>query len=509
MHLKTFNYIYPSQKIIFLLPMKKSLLLLAAGIGMSVASQAQLAVGATSPDWTFTDINGTSQHLYAYLDSGYTVIIDISATWCGPCWSFHNSHVAEALTDHYGPNGTITPGKIKFIFIEGDGSTTNSDLMGTGSSTQGNWVTGTNYPIVDEASLSNTYQIGGFPTFQVICPDRKIKYGGAGYSTAMAQESFWLGYTNGCPSAVSGAESAISAEPINVCAPSTTIQNLGSLPLTAATVNLYNGTTLVSTQAWTGNLATYGTATVNFTGYTPAAGAGQLKAEIISLGDQNLTNNSEITNYDLASLPATTTMVRVDIKTDQYAEETSWELKNGSTVLASTVYTSADNDKSYTYTYAIPANSCLSFTIKDAYGDGINHDTPDPADDGYAKLYDNTTNIELFNIPGADIGNETTKSMKAGGSSAINTVALASDVQIYPNPASSVANLKLHLAETTELNIQVTDLTGRSVYSYNAGTQQAGGFNHSISTAALAPGIYNVKIATTAGTQTTRLTVIK
>lgn len=75
-----------------------------------------------------------------------------------------------------GPNGTD---EVRVIFYEADGNTNSADLNGTGSNTQGDWVTGVDYPIVDEASPSLSganYWPLGYPTINVICPgDRKIK----------------------------------------------------------------------------------------------------------------------------------------------------------------------------------------------------------------------------------------------------------------------------------------------------------------------------------------------
>jgi thiol-disulfide isomerase/thioredoxin len=83
--------------------MKKFLQLSFIGIAMTLNVSAQLPAGSTAANWTYTDINGNTQSLYSYLDQGKYVIIDISATWCGPCWNYHNSGNLENLFDLYGP----------------------------------------------------------------------------------------------------------------------------------------------------------------------------------------------------------------------------------------------------------------------------------------------------------------------------------------------------------------------------------------------------------------------
>ena len=41
-------------------------------------SYAQLANGSVAPDFTLTDLNGTTHNLYDYIDDGYTVFLDFS-----------------------------------------------------------------------------------------------------------------------------------------------------------------------------------------------------------------------------------------------------------------------------------------------------------------------------------------------------------------------------------------------------------------------------------------------
>lgn len=273
---------------------------------ISAAVNAQLPKGSVAPDFTLQDINGVTHHLYSYLDSGYTVILDQSAAWCGPCWSAHNSHVLENLTDHYGPNGTITAKKIKVIFIEGESTNTTAQLTGTSSGTsyatfsQGDWVTGTNYPIIDNASLNTPYNLSAFPTFTIICRDRLVVDAFAGYGPNMASESYWTNIIDGgCPnyapsSTIDAKAVTYSGASYFICnpAPAVQFQNYSQTSnITSATVEVLNGTNVVATQNWTGNLAPYAVATVNF----PAFSANQFmpyKFRVTVNGDSYVANNT-------------------------------------------------------------------------------------------------------------------------------------------------------------------------------------------------------------------------
>jgi len=144
-------------------------------------SYAQLANGSVAPDFTLTDLNGTTHNLYDYIDDGYTVFLDFSAVWCGPCWSYHNSGALEDLYINHGPSGlpnvsATTTNDVMVFFIEGDGSSV-AQLNG-GSGSLGDWVAGTPYPIIctdgnpNSTSIANVYSIGYWPTVYQICPNR-------------------------------------------------------------------------------------------------------------------------------------------------------------------------------------------------------------------------------------------------------------------------------------------------------------------------------------------------
>lgn len=154
--------------------------LLLCLIGLTQSVQAVLPDGSVAKDFTVTDLNGQTWNLFDLLDEGKTVYLEFSATWCGPCWNYHNGNHLKNLWSSYGPNATD---EVFVIFIEADLSTNTNCLygpQGCNSSTQGDWVTGTPFPITDlnssNGGIASDYQITYYPTIYSICPQTKKVY---------------------------------------------------------------------------------------------------------------------------------------------------------------------------------------------------------------------------------------------------------------------------------------------------------------------------------------------
>lgn len=478
--------------------MKK--ILLSGMLFLGLGANAQLADGSIAPDFTLTDINGTSHNLYSYLDAGYTVFIDVSATWCGPCWNYHTTNALEDLWVAHGPSGGTnvsggTTDDVIVIFIEGDGSTTSADLNGTGSNTQGDWVTGVSHPIIDPASaeataFNNDYAIAYYPTIYKICTSRQIYE--AGQSTAanlyagVADCPVASGVNNPALIGYTGETSSCDAIDVTV-----DMQNLGSGNLTAATLVLKQGTTVLNTYNWTGNLATYGIANVTVGQVTPTATT-TYTIEITSADD--VTSNNTLTQSLSPAPQAVAAAVTVQITTDRYGSECTWTLKNGAgtTVASGGPYTdlsASGTTAQAPVTYTAPsAGDCYTLHMMDSYGDGINS--------GYGAgsyvVTDGQGNV-LINGDGVYTDEASAKFKSGSGASGLNELTNES-FSIFPNPAMDKLTVTFD-AINADYTIAVLDLTGRTVISNNY-SNLSGSQAISVPVNGLSTGNYIVKIST-------------
>ncbi len=503
----------------------KKLLLSASLLISALGAQAQLAPGSIAPDFTVSAYqtwlstagmnNNGSYNLYDYLDAGYTVILDVSATWCGPCWNYHLSGALEDAYAAHGPAGAPgvsanTTDDLMIIWIEGDGTTADATML-DGSGTIGNWINPNNggqiqFPMANPATaiantINNDFNIGYFPTIYKICPNRIVseigQVGAAAIYTSIAA----------CPPPASAPvdAAALTYEGSLVhCqgsyTPSVKIQNNGLNPLTTATVTITQNGSTVSTGTYSGSIATYGLATVNCSPITNFMG-GALAVTVTTANDANIANNT-VNASVTSALVAASQYVTVKITTDRWASETSWTIKNsaGTTVASGGPW--ADLAATGT-TVQTPVNAtltpsnCYTFEILDAYGDGLCCAYGDGA-------YSIVDAVGTVLASGGTFEDSEQKVFKTGvaGLSEIGEIAF----NIYPNPASDLVNISFE-GQNTDYSISLMDIQGRVISSReiaNASSEQVVSF----STENVAKGSYIVTV-TSNGATTTKNVVIK
>ena len=102
-----------------------------------------------APNFTVTDINGTSHTLYDVLDSGYVMVLELLSVTCGHCIAYAPGTENSYQTN--GPNGTNVA---RFLGLEVN-SSTDSTAIANFMSTYG--VT---MPIADNVSpVGINYQL--------------------------------------------------------------------------------------------------------------------------------------------------------------------------------------------------------------------------------------------------------------------------------------------------------------------------------------------------------------
>lgn len=501
--------------------MKKRLLNLAAALFLGTTAFAQLADGSTAPDFTSADLDGNSHALYAdYLNNGMPVIMDVSATWCPPCWGYHESHALKDLYNVYGPGGS---NEVGVIFVEGDGSTGLSELQGTGN-TAGDWVTGTPYPILDDANIANLFEISAYPTVFGICPDgTTYEFGAMGVNALISE------INNKCAISPEGAQNNASVEngSNKLCiagsdvTPEIKILNHGGNSLTSLTLELFEGGNSVESIDWTGSLGSLESETVQFTTLSNVENAADYTVTATmpnGVSDEYSASNEAAYSIVLAGFTNENT-VTVMITTDNYPGETSWELKDGSgSVLESFGPYEAGTDDEYgaggpdaqmlfEYTVVLPAGiDCYELFVYDSFGDGMS--LAADVDAGFAVSDGSTNVIEQYGNPNFGEGMSDNFGADSDGNGTSVSEMTINTLSIYPNPIKRTANVDFTLAENATVNASLVNVLGETVktaaYKLTAGSQTI-----TMDVIDVTAGVYFMQLDINGQTTTQKVTVVK
>ena len=278
--------------------------------------------------------------------------------------------------------------------------------------------------------------------------------GSSGNMDIEAGEQAWLFFQNYIDNnvVVLDLDAAISVNvPETSCGdttitPSVSLTNYGFNPITVAEMTWQINDGDIQTINFNGTLSQNQTQTFTLDPIDLTGGSYVFNASLISVNgviDQNTQNNEAATSFDIGGNEYITQQITLELLTDDYAEETSWEFREiGGAVLDSGSYNQSDDNTTFIETFGVVQDNCYEFEIFDSFGDGICCEFGE----GFYTL---TTDSADVIIDGGEFSSSEITEISIGeelstGDAFLNTIAL------YPNPANN--EITLSIGDTNDIS---------------------------------------------------------
>ncbi|MEM9921583.1 MAG: T9SS type A sorting domain-containing protein [Bacteroidota bacterium] len=458
-------------------------------LGLTQMAIAQLEDNSIAPNWILTDIDGRNHDLYSYLNRGKTVYLEFSATWSGDSWAYHNNGYLNRLYKEYGPNGT---GEVMVIMIEGDLQTSEDEIHGNGQRTYGNWLSNTDYPIIDDHSLNRLYNITSWPMLYVICPNKRLRSVGLQSTQTLYRhsrdcENPWGRHNVSILSYDGDHESFCRSKELS---PIISIQNEGTDTLKYCSIEFSLNGTVVEEREWRGTLAPFEASQISF--------SPQQLNEESWLSFRAASPNYEPDEYMqhneldgiLIKSPKTGLDIQLTIHTDNWPEENAWSIKGPSGYFVSSEdFDSLKADALHYYEFQLPRAGCYEFEMTDSYGNGLAHGELWPGQfengaillrSGQDVIWDNASFGFGFSIPFE--ASPVTVSQ--------SNVAYFADFNTFPNPVTNLLNIVFEPYQSASYQFMMYNTLGQLVKSSPAQLFDARPQETSLDCSDLDGGIY-------------------
>ncbi|PKP15385.1 MAG: hypothetical protein CVU06_16670 [Bacteroidetes bacterium HGW-Bacteroidetes-22] len=277
-----------------------------------------------------------------------------------------------------------------------------------------------------------------------------------------------------------------------VVEPVIVIRNNGQNALSQTTIkySVNNGDPMI--YPFTGNLGLFDKATIDL----PAYNFGVEENNILKIWSESpngvadeYPKNDTITVVIPQGYRGVPNIV-VQVKTDKAPAEFTWEIRDeaGNVVEEGGPY--PNQNTIYKDTVEIPINTCYTFHAIDAGGNGLCCDNGI----GFVKLYDATgANFFVANKFGSEASTQFWVDSYIGVESG---AVLHDKISVYPNPASEMLFISLSLKKDADVEMSITDLSGKKVYETGFGRLSTGDHDLTLETSGLTNGMYMVRIST-------------
>ena len=281
--------------------------------------------------------------------------------------------------------------------------------------------------------------------------------------------------------------------------PSVSLTNYGFNTITVAEMTWQINDGDIQTINFNGTLSQNQTQTFTLDPIDLTGGSYVFNASLISVNgviDQNTQNNEAATSFDIGGSEYLTQQITLELLTDDYAEETSWEFREiGGAVLDSGSYNQSDDNTTFIETFGVVQDNCYEFEIFDSFGDGICCEFGE----GFYTL---TTDSADVIIDGGEFSSSEITEISIGEELSTGDVFL-STIALYPNPANN--EITLSIGDTN-------DISSYRVYTTFGQLLQEGTLQKNkevISVSRYTVGIYFVVVKNTATSVESTLRFIK
>lgn len=282
--------------------------------------------------------------------------------------------------------------------------------------------------------------------------------------------------------------------------PQVTLINSGELPLTSAEISYYFDAETSTSVSWTGSLLYGESVVVAAPVYTDLSSGSHTFTINVSnpngTVDENTANDTFGYNFEVSPTYTTTSIV-FNLLTDNYPDETSWQLYNSSDVLVASgpdsAYEGAANSEEI---IEIPSsNECYTFVILDSYGDGICCGFFTGS--GSYTLEDENGN-EIAS--GGEFGASESVTFRVEESLSVTDFNLDGLIHLYPNPTTNILNVDLTNLDE-DVSYQVFNTLGQDMQTGSLKSNTTSVLNLS----SYQSGVYFIKLSTNSGSMTQKL----
>ena len=259
-----------------------------------------------------------------------------------------------------------------------------------------------------------------------------------------------LEYSN--DAAILGIEENLNGNCGDSATPVVVIQNSGYDNITNFSIEYSINNGNPQSHNWSGSLGSLASTAIELPtiNYSPSD---TNSINITISNDDNNQNNSNVFYFNQSN-SYDTSIVTLNLVTDNYASETSWQLTDSfGNIIA--LNGSLSNASTYTTEIEIPtSDECYTFTINDTYGDGICC----AYGVGSYSITDDSGNII---ISGGEFSSVDTSTFRVGETLGINSI-FENNLNIFPNPSNGIFTVKTSLNNST---YKIYNLIGQHVKS--------------------------------------------